>query len=83
MLAAIAKTEFALAEIIMAKANKIEAVVEQGASSDIAELLKVNKSAERMMRKVLTKEMLLGFQLEDLIELSTQPLILSQANQAP
>jgi hypothetical protein len=33
-------------------------------------LLDVNKSAESMLRKIIIKEMLLNFQLEDVIKLS-------------
>ena len=74
MLDAIAQTEFGLADIIHAEAEKIETAIKKHIESDDdmdeIDLLKVNKSVERMLRKVIVKEMLLGFQLEDVIELS-------------
>jgi hypothetical protein len=80
MLDAIAKTEFGLADIIHAEAEKIEAAIDKYIESggdpttEDIDLLDVNRSVERMLRKVIAKEMLLGFQLEDVIELS-QPTI--------
>jgi len=71
MLDAIAKTEFSLADIINAEAEKIESAIEKhNHGTENVDLLEVNKSVERMLRKVIVKEMLLGFQLEDVIELS-------------
>jgi len=82
MLDAIAKTEFGLADIIHAEAEKIEAAIKRHIENDDddddddnndlnpIDLLDVNKSVERMLRKVIIKEMLLGFQLEDVIDLS-------------
>ena len=76
MLDAIAQTEFGLADIIHAEAEKIEKAIKKHAAhdhdpdSDEIDLLDVNKSVERMLRKVIVKEMLLGFQLEDIIVLS-------------
>jgi Mg2+ and Co2+ transporter CorA len=74
MLDAIAQTEFSLADIIHAEAEKIEKAIkkhiENAGGQEKIDLLEVNKSVERMLRKVIVKEMLLGFQLEDVIELS-------------
>jgi Mg2+ and Co2+ transporter CorA len=83
MLDAIAQTEFSLADIIHAEAEKIEAAIkkhlEKDDDVDEVDLLAVNKSVERMLRKVIVKEMLLGFQLEDVIEL-LQPKQVSNQN---
>ncbi|MCL2170976.1 MAG: Ig-like domain-containing protein [Defluviitaleaceae bacterium] len=73
MLAAIANMEMGLAGIIHAEADKIKVALEQRNPStglaDMEDLLTVNKSVESMMRKVIMKEMLLNFQLEDVVEL--------------
>ena len=86
MLSAIAQTEFGLAEIIQAEADKIEIAIQRHADnayatqSETEDLLSVNKSVERTLRKIIIKEMLLGFQLEDIIEMSQQPQYLMQSN---
>ena len=75
LLASIAFTELGLAHIIRAEAEKIQSVLKMhhGSGSEekptIEELLKINKSVERMLRKVIKKEILLEFQLEDILEL--------------
>ena len=84
MLDAIAETEFGLADIIHAEAEKIESAINKhiGGTKNV-DLLEVNKSVERMLRKVIVKEMLLGFQLEDVIELSQPQPVLQVANPLP
>ena len=93
MLDSIAQTEFGLANIITAEAEKIETAIKrhEGNNADsrieASDLLQVNKSVERMLRKIIVKEMLLGFQLEDVIELSQSAqaaqAMLAQANSQP
>ena len=68
LLSSIAETEVALAHVIDAEAKKLKTII-CDEHSKIEDLLEANQSAERMMRKVITKEMLLGFQLEDVVEL--------------
>ena len=89
MLEAIAKTEFSLADIIHAEAEKIEQAIarHEGGDDDddddrdeTVDLLEVNKSVERMLRKIIVKEMLLGFQLEDVLELSRPRPRLQEGN---
>lgn len=71
LLASIAFEELALANIIHSEAEKIQFVLgtlHESSSDDTPlpdELLEINKSAERMLRKVIMKEMLLSFKLED------------------
>lgn len=74
LLASIAFTELGLAHIIRAEAEKIKFVLGShgNETSSLEKLLKTNKSVERVMRKVIDKEMLLAFQLEDVIELALQ-----------
>ena len=74
LLASIAFEEFGLAHIIRAEAEKILSVLgtdrdEPSEAPELKDLLEINKSVERMLRKVIMKEMLLGFKLEDVIEL--------------
>jgi len=82
LLTSIALEEISLAHIIKAEAEKIQFVLgtdddkakendeqESKEKASVEELLEINKSVEYMLRKVIKKEMLLGFQLEDIIEL--------------
>lgn len=76
LLASIALEELSLAHIVNAEAEKIQAVLGtlEGGPDDvvaatIGDLFDVNRSAERMLRAVIKKEMLLQFKLEDTIDL--------------
>ena len=77
LLASMASVEFGLADIIKAEAEKIQAALASHQHHheriDIEELLKINKSAGQMLEKVIAKEILLGLQLKDLIELIEMP----------
>jgi len=68
LLSSIAETEIALANLLDMESKKLKTIIKDD-DSEISDLLDANKSAERMMRKVITKEMLLSFQLEDVVEL--------------
>jgi len=68
LLSSIAETEIALANLLDVESKKLKTIIKDD-SNEISDLLDANKSAERMMRKVITKEMLLSFQLEDVVEL--------------
>jgi uncharacterized protein YjdB len=68
LLSSIADEEIALAHIIDAEAKKLKTIISDK-NKDVANLMDANKSVERMLRKVITKEMLLSFQLEDVVEL--------------
>jgi len=68
LLSSIAETEIALANLLDMESKKLKTIIKDD-NSKIADLLEANKSAERMMRKVIAKEMLLSFQLEDVVEL--------------
>jgi len=75
LLASIALEELALAHIVNSEAEKIQFVLgtlhddEDHDAPTLDELLDINKSVERMLRKVIMKEMLLSFKLEDVVEL--------------
>ncbi|MCL2703239.1 MAG: hypothetical protein FWE91_06495 [Defluviitaleaceae bacterium] len=78
LLASIMFEELGLAHVINAEAEKIQFAL---GSHDIdnpneppffTELVTTNKSVEQVVRKVIYKEMLLSFQLEDLTELTKQ-----------
>ena len=77
MLSAIANMELGLSDIIQAEAEKIDVALEhQDPTTGLAsmeDLLTVNKSVESMMRKIIMKEMLLNFQLEDIVALENTP----------
>jgi len=60
--------EIALANLLDLEAQKLKTIIGDS-SNEMSDLLEANKSVERMMRKVITKEMLLGFQLEDVVDL--------------
>jgi len=68
LLSSIAEIEVALANVLDAESKKLKTIIGDD-NSEITDLLEANKSAERMMRKVITKEMLLSFQLEDVVAL--------------
>ena len=75
LIASIAQEEMALARLIYAESHKISqtaAIINRYPDtylSPLATLTEVNESVESMMRKIITKEMLLSFQLEDAVEL--------------
>lgn len=77
LLASIAFEELGLAHIINAEAEKIQYVLGtiDGQSvpepPTIDELLKIDRSVDRMLKSVIKKEMLLQFKLEDTITIST------------
>ena len=76
LLASIALEELGLAHIIRAEAEKIQFVLgcldedNGNETPSLEEILETNKSVEQVMRKAINKEMLLGFKLEDVIELA-------------
>ena len=71
LLTSIALEELALANIVHSEAEKIQFVLNMLHECDEHDtpisdaLLDINKSVERMLRKVIMKEMLLSFMLED------------------
>lgn len=75
LLASIALEELALAHIVNSEAEKIQFVLgtlhddEDHDKPTLDELLDINQSVERMLRKVIMKEMLLSFKLEDVVAL--------------
>lgn len=68
LLASIAEEEVALAHVIDAEAKKLKTVIGDK-NKRVTDMIDANKSVERMLRKIITKEMLLSFQLEDVVEL--------------
>ncbi|MCL2170977.1 MAG: Ig-like domain-containing protein [Defluviitaleaceae bacterium] len=72
MLEAIASMENGLADIVTGEAGKIRSAIDihrRTGEYSLDNLLNVNKSVESMMRKVIMKEMLLNFQMEDVVAL--------------
>ncbi|MBH0228851.1 hypothetical protein [Halobacillus yeomjeoni] len=67
LLSSIAFEELSLANILNAEGEKLQKGIQK--SCDVNELLKVNKSVERMLRTVIKKEMLLQFKLEDVLDI--------------
>jgi hypothetical protein len=75
LLAAIAYEQFALGNIIDAEANKINHAVslsEKGLAT-LEEVRAINDSAFNVFKAVLKKEMLLEFELEDLVDFIPKP----------
>ncbi len=66
LLASIAMEEIALSHILNAEGEKIQKVLEHHPTID--EMLKVNRSVEKVIRAVIKKEMLLQFKLEDILD---------------
>ena len=85
LLASIAFEELGLAQIIKAEADKIQLVLgsfdenNRNELPSLAELLKINRSVEQVMRKVINKEMLLAFQLEDVIDMAKESSIMPES----
>lgn len=76
LLASVAFEELGLAHLINAEAEKVQAVLGTLEDGDnvkgcpsIHDLLKINKSVQRMMKDIIKKEMLLQFKLENVMEL--------------
>jgi len=76
LILAVALEELGLANIIQAEAEKIQFVLgalEKEYKKEpptIDDLLKINKSAGQMIKRVIEKEMLIDFILEDAIDLT-------------
>lgn len=65
LLSSIALEELGLAHIINAEGEKLQAGIEL--STSLNDLTDLNKSAEKMLRSVIKKEMLLQFKMEDVL----------------
>ena len=70
LLTSIALEEIALSHVLNAEAEKLQFVLRQKAS--LKDILKINKSFERVLRSVIKKEMLLQFKLENVMELEEE-----------
>lgn len=75
ILASIAFEELSLAHIINAEAEKIQFVLGSldchrfHNHTTISELFEISKSAERMFRTIINKQILLQFKLEDILNI--------------
>jgi len=77
LIASVAFEELALAHIVNAEAEKIQFVLgtlkeskhEPEEPPTLDELLEINEAVGRMLKKVIEKEIILSFMLEDAIEL--------------
>lgn len=67
ILASIAAQEISFANILNAQSQKLEMFLQRGDAS-LDDMLKLNRSLERIMRNVIKNEMLLLFKLEDALE---------------
>ena len=78
LIASVAFEELALAHIVNAEAEKIQFVLGTLASAvqpppvrpTLDQLIQINQAVESMLRKVIEKEIVLGFMLEDAIALT-------------
>ena len=75
LIASVALEELGLAHIVNAEAEKIQFVLgtlektEKEEPPTIDELLEINKAVERILKKVIAKEIILEFKLQDAIDL--------------
>jgi len=78
LLESIAKTEASLAYLIETEADKLQTaltLVERDETNrSIDPLLDMNQSVKKMLETIIKKEMLLEFELDDLLELLKQPV---------
>lgn len=73
LLAAIAAEELSLADLINSEANKINSVLgilpgQAVKNPSIDELERIDKAVERVLRTIIKKEIILDFQLEDILD---------------
>jgi len=78
LLESIAKTESSLAYLIETEADNLQTaltLVERDETNrSIDPLLDMNQSVKKMLETIIKKEMLLEFELDDLLELLKQPV---------
>jgi len=67
LLTSTAMEEIGISHILNAEAEKIQHVLQQHPT--IIELLKVNRSVERILRNLIKKEMILQFKMENILDL--------------
>ncbi|MFD2370563.1 hypothetical protein ACFSO0_11525 [Brevibacillus sp. GCM10020057] len=68
LLTSIAMEEISLSHIMNAEGEKIQHFLEKGEVS-LEDLLRVNQSVERMLRSIVSKQILLQFKLDNILEL--------------
>ncbi|KMT22261.1 hypothetical protein [Clostridium cylindrosporum] len=74
LLASLAVEQFGLGRLINAEARKVEEIVGAQGSASISDLERIDRSVERTLRSIIKKEMLIEFQLEDILEfIRTRP----------
>ncbi|WP_203361527.1 hypothetical protein [Bacillus sp. REN10] len=78
LLASVALEEIALAHVVNAEAEKIQKVVGTLGSTltpapNLQDLLRVNRSVEKVLKKVIAKELILLFKLEEILEIPEEP----------
>ncbi|WP_338750552.1 hypothetical protein [Bacillus sp. FJAT-52991] len=78
LLASVALEEIALAHVVNAEAEKIQKVVgtlnpPMTSTPSVQDLIDINKSVERTLEKVIAKELVLLFKLEQILEIPEQP----------
>ncbi|WP_337098678.1 hypothetical protein [Paenibacillus sp. YIM B09110] len=68
LLSSIAMEEISMSHIMNAEGEKLQRFL-QNDQIDVKDMLKMNRSVERMMRNIIKNQMLLQFKLEDITEM--------------
>ena len=71
LLSSIALEEISLSHIMNAEGEKIQRLL-QFETVCLDDMLRINRSVERMLRNILKNQMLLQFKLEDVIDLAVK-----------
>lgn len=68
LLTSIAMEEISLSHIMNAEGEKIQRLLERD-NVCVEDMLRINKSVERMMRSIISKQILLQFKFDNILEL--------------
>ncbi|MBU8715802.1 MULTISPECIES: hypothetical protein [Brevibacillus] len=72
LLTSVAMEEISLSHIMNAEGEKIQRLL-QKEEVCLEDMLRINKSVERMLRSIISKQILLQFKLDNILEMERKP----------